>query len=146
MAFISITRLRVRSLQFLPSFLLYTFQTIRQCKTALGFLGGSLLADRKFTFWTQTLWRDQGSMRAFMVSGEHLIVMPKLLNWCDEASVVHWTQDNAQLIDWEEADRRMRRQGRPSKVHHPSKMHASLGFDKPRTTRAAPIAPSYRVP
>jgi hypothetical protein len=31
-------------------------------------------------------------MRAFMLSGAHQRAMPKLFNWCDEASVVHWNQ------------------------------------------------------
>jgi hypothetical protein len=33
-------------------------------------------------------------MRAYMTSGVHLKAMPKLLDWCGEASVVHWTQDD----------------------------------------------------
>jgi hypothetical protein len=46
--------------------------------------------------------------------------MPKLLNWCDEASVVHWTQDSGPVSEWSEAYRRMVEDGRTSKVDHPS--------------------------
>lgn len=42
------------------------------------------------TFWTITAWENAETMNTFRTSGAHLAVMPKLLNWCDEASVVHW--------------------------------------------------------
>jgi heme-degrading monooxygenase HmoA len=141
MTFVSITRLRVRSWRFLPGFGLYTVGTLRQCRRAPGFLNGSLLPDRGCTFWTMTLWRDHSAMRAFMVSGEHLKAMPKLLNWCNEASVVHWTQGDAAMPTWQEADRRMRTQGRTSKVRHPSPHHSGLAFAEPRMTGSAPIRP-----
>ena len=100
MAFVSITRLRIRSTRFIPQFFIHTVQTRRQTKRASGFLGGSFLADRKRTFSTMTLWRDQGDMRAYITSGAHLKAMPKLLDWCDEASVLHWTQDQLIAPDW----------------------------------------------
>ena len=142
MAFVSITRLRIRSLRFMPQFLVQTFRTERQIGRASGFVGGSLLADRKRTFWTMTLWRNQGDMRAYITSGAHLKAMPKLLDWCDEASVVHWTQDDPIAPDWLEADRRMRTEGRPSKVHNPSPNHRGLGYDPPRIAGAVPIRPA----
>jgi hypothetical protein len=80
-------------------------------------------------------------MRAFMTSGAHKKAMPHLLHWCDEASVAHWTQPNATLPSWTEADRRMREDGRPSKVRNPSPQHATLNYPAPRTTTDAPIQP-----
>ena len=80
-------------------------------------------------------------MRAYMMRGDHRIAMPHLLEWCDEASVVHWNQDDDILPSWTEADRRMRGEGRPSKVRHPSIAHATLAYHKPRTTGAGPIRP-----
>lgn len=142
MTFVSITRLRIRSLRFMPQFLIHTMWTGRQTKRADGFLDGSLLADRKRTFWTITIWRDQAAMRAYMTSGAHLKAMPKLLGWCDEASVVHWSQGNAVMPDWQEADRRMRMEGRSSKVLNPSPNHRNLTYHAPRTTRAVPIKPT----
>jgi hypothetical protein len=80
-------------------------------------------------------------MRAFMSSGAHKKVMPHLLDWCDEACVAHWTQPDATLPSWTEADGRMREQGRPSKVRNPSPDHASLTYRPPRTTAVAHIHP-----
>ena len=68
MPFISITRLRVRSIRFLPSFVLYAYRSLRQAKASSGFQGGGLLADRSWTFWTMTAWENQESMRRFMTT------------------------------------------------------------------------------
>jgi len=87
-----------------------------------------VLTDRDWTFWTMTAWESNETMRAFMNSGAHKKAMPRLLNWCDEASVAHWTQPDAALPSWEEADRRMRETGRSSKVFHPSPHHADLTY------------------
>jgi len=139
MPFVSITRLRLRSLRFLPGFLFLTVRARTQVRHARGFQGGALLPDRRWTFWTMTVWDSQESMRAYILNGAHKAAMPKLLNWCDEASVVHWDQSDAGLPSWQEADRRMRQNGRISKVRHPSSDHAAMRFVPPRTTLGGPI-------
>src|SRR5271165_4113929 len=133
MSFISLTRLRIRSFRFLLSFALHTWRSSKQVKRAPGFLTGALLPDRSWTFWTMTAWEDQESMRQYMVSGSHKAAMSHLLEWCDEASVAHWAQQDSSLPSWAEADRRMRKDGRPSKVRCPSPQHADLSYRAPRT-------------
>jgi hypothetical protein len=142
MPFVSITRLRVRSLRFLPSFALHTWRSLRQVKGAPGFRGGSLLADRRWTFWTMTAWDSQDNMRRYMTGGDHRVAMPYLLDWCDEASVVHWDQPHDALPSWDDADRQMRQNGRASKVRNPSSDHAGLSFRSPRVTAAGRILPA----
>jgi hypothetical protein len=51
--------------------------------------------------------------------------MPRLLNWCDEAAVVHWNQEASELPSWQEAHRRMVKEGKLSKVNYPSPAQAS---------------------
>lgn len=131
--FVSVTRLRIRSVRFLPFFAIYAIRSQRQVSRSAGFLDGALLADGWRTFWTVTLWDSQESMRGYMTSGAHRSAMPHLLDWCDEASVVHWEQQGHALPAWAEADRRMRNEGRPSKVRHPSTTHADLSYSPPRT-------------
>jgi hypothetical protein len=92
MPFVSVTRLRVRSMRFLPFFFLNALRSQRQVKASPGFLSGALLPDRGWAFWTMTAWDCAESMRRFMSSGAHKAAMPGLLEWCDEASVVHWEQ------------------------------------------------------
>ncbi len=144
MAFISVTRLRIRSIRFLPPFGIDIVRTRRQVRSAAGFRGGSLLPDRHWVFWTLTEWDSQDSMRHYMIGGSHRVAMPKLMEWCDEASVVHWDQPDDGLPSWAEADRRMRQGGRPSKVRNPSPQHATLDYQLPRTGSAGPIHPARR--
>jgi heme-degrading monooxygenase HmoA len=142
MSFVSVTRLRIRSARFVPFFAVHTLRSIKQVKHAPGFKGGSLLADRSWTFWTLTTWDSRDSMRRFMTEGPHAAAMPHLLNWCDEASVVHWDQPGDDLPPWNEADRRMRESGRASKVRFPSRSHSDLSYRKPRITTGGPIWPA----
>jgi len=71
-------------------------------------------------------------MRAFMVASPHRVAMVNLLDWCDEASLAHWTQESAQLPDWVEAHRRLVAEGRRSKVRHPSPAHEAFQIPPPR--------------
>ena len=139
MPFVSITRLRIRSLRFVPFFFIHTMRSLRQVKRSEGFRGGQLLMDRSWTFWTMTAWDTQERMRGYITTGDHKTAMAKLMHWCDEASVVHWTQPEAALPTWTEADRRMRTEGRPSKVRNPSPQHAGLQYREPRLTAGGPI-------
>jgi hypothetical protein len=139
MVYVSLTRLRVRSIRFLPFFAVHALRSLRQVKKAPGFLSGALLPDRNWTFWTMTAWDGPESMRRYMSSGDHKRAMPHLMEWCDEASVAHWEQEDNALPSWEEADRRMREMGRVSKVKYPSAGHAGLRYREPRVTRSAGI-------
>jgi hypothetical protein len=137
MPVISITRLRVRRWWFLPGFFLASFRSAKQAATAEGNLHVALLRDRRLTFWTATSWTSEAAMKAFMHATPHGPIMRKLLHWCDEASLAHWTQDGAELPPWDEAHRRLEKDGRPSKVHHPSAAHAAHRFPAPTTRPSA---------
>lgn len=143
--FVSVTRLRLRHWRFAPGFAWYAIRARGQASRSPGFQGGSLLADRRLTFWTLTCWGAADDMRAYMTTGDHGAAMPRLAGWCDEASVAHWEQAKDALPSWTEADRRMRGEGRPSKVRHPSASHADLSYDAPRLTGAAAIEPRRRT-
>ena len=62
----------------------------------------------------------EAALSAYRITPPDRNAMPKLLEWCDEASVVHWDQESAELSAWETAERRMADFGRLSKVNHPS--------------------------
>ena len=135
MPLVSITRLRVRSLRYLPAFLLGSLRSAREAKNASGNLAVSVLSDVNLAFWTRTLWIDERSMRAFMFAPAHRRVMPKLLEWCDEAAVAHWLQDSLEPPSWPEVHRRLHQEGRTSKVDHPSVWQLRFEFPPPKTTR-----------
>ncbi|MDV3456301.1 DUF3291 domain-containing protein [Sphingomonas sp. HF-S4] len=144
MPFVSVTRLRVRSWRFLPAFFLHAYRTSRQASAASGFRAGALLPDRRWTFWTLTIWDQAADMRAYIKAGSHKKAMPKLIHWCDEASIVHWEQPDLTMPSWPEADARMRREGRPSKVRNPTPAHLAMDFAPPRPGAGAPITPRQR--
>jgi hypothetical protein len=132
---ISIKRLRVRSFSYLPQFLWSNGLAVRQLRRTFGFHAGRLLVDRHLTFWTMTAWVDEAAMRAYRNSGAHRQIMPKLLKWCDEATVAHWHQEHGALPDWLEAHRRIISEGKVSRVNHPSPDHATRQFPPPRVGR-----------
>lgn len=143
MPFISLTRLRVRSFIYLPAFLWHTQKSARQAAKTPGFLGGRLMREARNAFWTMTAWGDDAAMNAFRVHGPHGHIMPRLLDWCDEASVAHWTQETAELPSWQKAHQRMTTIGRPSKVKHPSAAHLAHQIPAPRPGRfQGPLKPS----
>src|SRR3974377_1529598 len=135
MPLVSITRLRVRSFRCLPAFLFGSLRSAREAKNASGNLAVSVLSDANLAFWTRTLWDNERSMRAFMVAPAHRRVMPKLLQWCDEAAGTHWLQDSPEPPSWQEVHRRLQQEGRTSRVDHPSVGQLRFAIPPPATTR-----------
>lgn len=133
MAFISVTRLRLRSARFLIPFTIYSLMSSSQARRSRGNLGVRLLRDANRAFWTLTAWQKDEDMRSFMVAGTHRRAMPKLLDWCDEAAVAHWIQDTSELPGWEQAHRKLVEQGRPSKVRFPSNDQIARRIPEPRS-------------
>jgi len=142
-ASISITRLRIRRIRYLPIFFFHFFRSRRQLQRSDGFLGGYTALGKGFVFWTVTAWRDAKAMRAFRRAGAHLKAMPKLLEWCDEASVATLEDAGDVPVEPAEAARRLHLNGRISKVTHPSPAQArgELWPDGILPRRGSPIRP-----
>jgi hypothetical protein len=101
-------------------FLIQSFRAAQQAKSAEGNLAVALLRQPQNTYWTRTVWTSEAAMKAFMLAGAHRGAMRRLLNWCDEAALVHWTQDSQRPPHWPESCDKMQTLGRTSKVNHPS--------------------------
>jgi hypothetical protein len=132
MPFVSVTRLRLRSRRYLLPFLIYSLLSSRQARRSKGNLGLKLLRDANQTFWTLTVWQSDEDMRSFMMTGSHRRAMPKLLDWCDEASVAHWEQEVPDLPGWDQAHSKIVQQGRSSKVRFPSSDHIARRITEPK--------------
>jgi hypothetical protein len=123
MASISVTRLRLRSIRFFPAFLWHSIRSQNQAKRAPG-NRAMALRFHKGAFWTLTVWDTLEDTRAYMIAGAHREAMPRLLHWCDEASLAHWQDTADTLPSWDEAERRLATEGRLSKVKFPSSAQA----------------------
>lgn len=131
MRIISVTRLRLRSIRFLPSLYWKTRKLRQFLEKAPGFVKGKLLADRNRAFWTMTMWEDLDSMRAFRNSKAHAAVIPNGVRWCDEVSGVYWETQADELPDWDEAYRRMSESGKPSSLKFPSADSKASRYKRP---------------
>ena len=116
----SVTRLRVRTLRYVPAFIWTAACCLRQARRSKGCLAADIRRDKHLVFWTRTMWQDLNAMQSYTRSGAHRAVLPRLQQWCDEASVVHWEQEAESLPDWPEALAQMRAAGRITRVRHPS--------------------------
>ena len=132
MALVSITRLRLRSAWYLLPFFWHTMASAKQLVNHSKFLKGKTMMDKGLAFWKMTLWRDEADMRAYRNTDAHKKAMPKLQHWCNEASVVHWHQESEEFPTWLEAHQRMMKEGRLSKVKHPSPAHTLEQIPAPR--------------
>lgn len=142
MAIVSITLLRVRSWQYLVPFLFYALRSFRQAGHSQENLAASLLRDS--TFWTRTVWTTESAMKDFVLAGAHRQVMRRLLEWCNEAALVHWEHENKLEPDWHDAQRRLQMKGDARKSTTPSPAHESFRI-RPRRVRTR-IQFGQRVP
>ena len=116
----------------MPGFALYAVRSRNQVLKAEGNRGVRLLREPGNTFWTATVWESEVAVKQFMLRNPHGEAMRRLMHWCDEASVVRWSQDGTELPDWHEAHRRMQADGRPSKVSCPSVAHQRYEIPPPK--------------
>jgi len=143
MAFNSLTRLRLRSIFSLPAFARAARESTAQMSVAPGFIDGAVLAEGRLVFWTRSAWENEAAMKAFRSAGAHGAVMPKLLDWCDEACVTHWEGDVEK--DWDALYARMARDKRMSKVAKPSKAQQAKRFAKMlRWSPEQPVPPAKK--
>jgi hypothetical protein len=116
-------------------FILQAIRCARQAKRADGNLAVRLLKDRDNVYWTATVWTNSEATKRYMLSGAHKTVMPRLLDWCDEAAIVHWVQEGTDLPSWSDCAARMQQEGRRSKVRHPSDSHNAFKITPPAAGR-----------
>jgi hypothetical protein len=128
---VSVTRVRVRSWRFLPAFFWWAARSKKQARAAHGNLHAELRRDRRGAYWTVSVWADEKSMRQFMLSGVHRQVMPRALEWFEEAAVVHWSQDTPAVPTLQEAHGKLQQEGRATRVRYPSEAQRKFEIRAP---------------
>ena len=135
MPFVSVTRLRVKSLLYLIPFMRANEASVKELKGSVGLLKGKELIDKKLTFWTITLWENEEAMKSFRGSSAHRNAMQQLPTWCNEASYHHWMQDENEFPDWNSISEKLFSEGKLSKVRTPSNAQINNQFPSIKWTK-----------
>jgi hypothetical protein len=124
MPHIAVTRLHVRDETYLDEFIQAAFVIATAAEDAHGCEHAEAAFEPDgHTLWTRSVWIDRLAMRRFMVSDAHGAMMPMLREWCDEAAMVDWEQDDPRPPRWADAHDRLQREGRASTLDRPSPAH-----------------------
>jgi len=131
MAFVVVTRLRLRDAQYRDEFFGAALAVMEQATHSEGNVAADVLADADDTFWTRTAWNDRAAMSRFLNSEPHFDTMSRIDEWCDEATFIDWEQATPDLPDWKTAYTRLVADGQVTFLAHPSESHATRMFPPP---------------
>ena len=126
-------------LRALPAFLRAVEAVQAQVRGTDGFLGGTLLAEPRLTFWTMSAWDGPRAMRAFRDGGVHAQGMPLLAEVGAEAAYVGWWQDDATLPPWAEVHRRFLAAATFTPLRRPDRRHRQRRVPAPRLGLSRPL-------
>ena len=139
---ISLTRLRLQRLRDLIPFLRHSNASIKQAIETPTCHYAATIFDRRFTFWTVTVWEGKEALFSYIGTNAHLRAMPKLRDWCSEAQTAHVTasSDDVRLFIADKSLVPMKaaaafRQVPNLKIHnltHPSENHLAGVFTDPK--------------
>ncbi len=103
-----VTFLPLKSWRYMIPFQLMTSRVIKQIKHNEGVVNYAIKANFiKKHFWTFSIWKDNDSLRQFVLSEPHATVVKKFNEWAGEGSAfVEWSSQSEQ-IDWREAFKRL---------------------------------------
>jgi hypothetical protein len=135
MYFVSATRLKLKSIFYLPAFMRANEASGKQLLATEGFVSGKENVDKGLIFWTVTMWDKDADMKSFRNSPAHRKAMQGLPNWCNEATYTHWLQKEDTLPGWHAVHERMIREGVVSKVRNPTERHSSKSFPMVKWTK-----------
>ncbi len=123
MAYLSMTRLKLKSPLYLIPFWFHTQRVVKQMKASEGFLKGKLLVTHNLSMWTMTLWVSEEALHNFYLSGAHRLVMKKLSEFSSEAIAGHQEVESNELPSWEYVRNELCLIGYLGKLKEPSTNH-----------------------
>ncbi|MFC5180286.1 DUF3291 domain-containing protein [Actinomadura harenae] len=108
-ALVMASRLEVRSLRYLPGFLLASMALLRQARSSPGAWGLSLRAEPlRRTFWTLSAWSDRDALDAYASAEPHRSTMRAKRKVMRESTFVFWNVPASDLpVAWSEVERRI---------------------------------------
>lgn len=140
MTIISGTRFRLRSPLYLILVFWHSHWSSKQLSRADGFLGVKFLREANWSiFWSVTAWQNESCMNHYKNTGAHRQAMPWLSLMCNEASLVHWVQEDATIPDWQTVHKLMLEHGRFYNLPNPSKNHTKHYITLPQISNVYDI-------
>jgi hypothetical protein len=104
------TFLPLKGWRYMIPFQLMTSKVLKQAKQSGGMVNYAVKADfPKKHFWTLSIWKDQKSMRQFVIAEPHVTAMKKFEEWAGDGSAFADWISSSSSIDWEEAMRRLQK-------------------------------------
>lgn len=134
MAYLSMTRLKLKSPAYLIPFCIQNEQIVRQIKISPGFLKGKELATPNLSMWTATLWDSSENVRAFYLRGSHKEAMRNISVWSSKAVTGHQEGDFSELPSWEDIRLQLLKAGNFTNLQNGSSDHHAKIISKPRVT------------
>ncbi|MDQ5868809.1 MAG: hypothetical protein M3530_03670 [Thermoproteota archaeon] len=98
------TFLPLKSWKYMIPFQQMTSKVLKQIKLSKGVVNYAVKADfRKKYFWTVSIWKDQDSLRRFVIAEPHATAIKKFTEWSgDDSAFAEWASQS-DAIDWAEA-------------------------------------------
>lgn len=134
MPYLSMTRLKLRSLRHLPHFSLHTARVVRQVQRTPGFIDGQIMFALELSAWTVVLWESDAAIRTYFTNGVHGRGQSYIYVWASEANHAHVAVDHLELPSWEEVARSLSEIGRFLTIPYPSQNHCNHIVAPPNRT------------
>jgi quinol monooxygenase YgiN len=102
------TFLPLKNWKYMLSFQRLSSKVLKQIKEDEGAANYAVRANLlKKHFWTLSIWKDQNSLRRFIMTEPHATAVKKFTEWAGEGSAfVEWSSPE-NTIDWSEALRKL---------------------------------------
>jgi len=123
MPYLSMTRLKLKSPGYLPSFLVHNGQIVKEIRVSDGFLKGKQGVTLDLSMWTTTLWDSYTNLQKFYRSGSHRKVMSQIDVWSSEAVSGHREVHSFDLPSWKSVGVLLAESGHFVNLEEPSLKH-----------------------
>lgn len=123
MAYLSLTRLRLKHVGYLIPYLIDSAKIVREIIHSDGFIAGKVLAAPNLSMWTATLWSSKQASKAFHTKGSHGKIMSRFSSISTEAANVSVETSYARLPRWDYIAKLLTESGKFHQLESPSSDH-----------------------
>jgi hypothetical protein len=131
MAYLSLTRMKLRSPVFLPIFITHSLRIFSQLRKVPGLIIGKAIAASDLSMWTATLWESEATLHQFYRTGAHHQAAQFITQWASEAVQQRLTVSSHQIPSWKEAAQILTTTGHFYTLNFPSRNHLDHTISAP---------------